>query len=471
MSAVVLALNSLKSNSFSAGNTTCLIVAAVLAVPLVVQADVVVLRDTVEGHVNIRNAPDGGAEVIGELGHGEVLPHVGPNGHRWREVRLGDGRAGLISRTWTEVTPDPPAHQDEPDRAAPTDEPALAAESEASATPEATDGPVVADAPNEVTEPGDVDRPTAVDTPEQVLERTIVEEPAAAESTDQVVEDEAVDPVVAQGSDEAPEAVEVPTVPETLEEAIDPAVQEHFVAEEAVESVATATEPEATDAPVAAGAADERLTGTPNYVVKFTESTTGGNSNIFDDGINVGIGTSEPQQPLDVNGNIQLYNRNSNVVVLTLTQATGNIGYIMHNLAGTMTIGAGSEDRIIIDRDGNVGIGTNRPAHPLEMASGANVTAGGVWTNASSARYKENITELGLEEALETLWELTPVRFNYIVDEGDEYVGFIAEDVPDLVASKDRRGLSPMDIVAVLTRALQGQQKKIDELEARLDER
>jgi hypothetical protein len=34
-------------------------------------------------------------------------------------------------------------------------------------------------------------------------------------------------------------------------------------------------------------------------------------------------------------------------------------------------------------------------------------------------------------------------------------VGFIAEDVPDLVSTKDRKGLSPMDIVAVLTKVVQ----------------
>ncbi len=38
-------------------------------------------------------------------------------------------------------------------------------------------------------------------------------------------------------------------------------------------------------------------------------------------------------------------------------------------------------------------------------------------------------------------------------------MGFIAEDVPDLIATKDRKGLSPMDIVAVLTKVVQEQQK------------
>jgi hypothetical protein len=40
-------------------------------------------------------------------------------------------------------------------------------------------------------------------------------------------------------------------------------------------------------------------------------------------------------------------------------------------------------------------------------------------------------------------------------------VGFIAEDVPALVARKDRKSLSPMDIVAVLTKVVQEQKQTI----------
>ena len=42
-------------------------------------------------------------------------------------------------------------------------------------------------------------------------------------------------------------------------------------------------------------------------------------------------------------------------------------------------------------------------------------------------------------------------------------IGFIAEDVPDLVAMKDRKNLSAMDMVAVLTKVLQEQQKMNEE--------
>lgn len=100
----------------------------------------------------------------------------------------------------------------------------------------------------------------------------------------------------------------------------------------------------------------------------------------------------------------------------------------------------------------------------LYVGSGATCTVGGVWTNASSRAYKENIDDISESEALQTVMNLNPVKYNYIVDPGDVNAGFIAEDVPELVASKDRKGLSPMDIVAVLTKVVQAQQKQIEKL-------
>ena len=44
------------------------------------------------------------------------------------------------------------------------------------------------------------------------------------------------------------------------------------------------------------------INGTTNYVVKFTAPTTGGNSQIYDNGTNVGIGTTSPDNLLSVNG-------------------------------------------------------------------------------------------------------------------------------------------------------------------------
>jgi hypothetical protein len=118
--------------------------------------------------------------------------------------------------------------------------------------------------------------------------------------------------------------------------------------------------------------------------------------------------------------------------------------------------------RMTIKGNGYVGIGTQSPSYPLQMAGGA-YTNGSSWVDASSREYKEDIEVLSAEEALEAIRELNPVKYAYKTDQTEKRVGFIAEEVPELVSMKDRKGLSPMDIVAVLTKVVQEQQKAMQE--------
>ena len=115
-----------------------------------------------------------------------------------------------------------------------------------------------------------------------------------------------------------------------------------------------------------------------------------------------------------------------------------------------------------IDTGGNVGIGTRLPVERLHVVGNAFVS--GNLELGSSREYKENIQPLEEQEAMDTLMTLNPVRFNYILDPTEESVGFIAEEVPDLVATNSRKALSTMDIVAVLTKVIQEQQRAIEEL-------
>ena len=252
-------------------------------------------------------------------------------------------------------------------------------------------------------------------------------------------EEVAVDPEPAPEPEAAPEPVVEDSPPEP-EAAPEPVVEETPTEPEAAPEPVVKeapTEPEPAPEPVVeetwpkpdlpATTAESPIKGKRDYLVRFKTETEGETSQIFDDGNRIGIGTTDPQQKLEVNGSIQINEQNSSVAGLMITQSSGDTGYIMHNRASTLTIGAGSQDRITIDRDGNVGIGVSRPDNPLEMASGAHVTQGGVWTNRSSRSAKQNIESMSAEEALAALMALEPVLFEYRNGDPETYAGFVAE--------------------------------------------
>ena len=325
----------------------------------------------------------------------------------WHEVELEGDATGYISADWTRVEPDP--------------------------VPE-----IVEEAPEE----------PVVEVVEEVIEESV------EEVGDEMLEDPVVEVVE-----------EAPAEPVAV---VEPEVKP----EPAVEPVAEpAPEPEPEPLPEPEPVVQDAGKVDRDFVAKGRRSGALGNSQIYDDGNRVGIGTLEPQQRLEVNGSIQIHDQNSSVAGLIITQASGDTGYIMHNRASTLTIGAGSIDRITIDRDGNVGFAVARPSHPLEMASGAHVTSGGAWTNRSSRASKEDIAQLAAADALAAVMALQPVTFRYKEEHGEDYIGFIAEDVPALLATADRESLSTMDIVAALTLVVQEQQRRIDELEAKLASR
>jgi len=183
----------------------------------------------------------------------------------------------------------------------------------------------------------------------------------------------------------------------------------------------------------------------------------------------VGIGTASPDG-LQINVAVAEAARSVDNVRLGVLEGTprliledsGSTQWEMDNNAGRLRLFNPGAERFTITSTGNVGIGTAAPANPLQMASGAHVTAGGVWTDASSRELKQDIRELTPGEALNALVQIAPVRYASRIDPTEQHVGFIAEDVPDLVATRDRKALSPMDIVAVLTRVVQEQQKTVE---------
>jgi hypothetical protein len=127
-------------------------------------------------------------------------------------------------------------------------------------------------------------------------------------------------------------------------------------------------------------------------------------------------------------------------------------------------------ERMRINASGNVGIGTTSPSYPLEMGSGAHVTTGGVWTDASDIKLKTNINYI-YPYGLEDIMNLKPTMFDYKNGEKNS-LGFIAQDIyeiiPEAISStiddngNETMGLKMVSITATLTKAIQEQQSIIE---------
>lgn len=120
---------------------------------------------------------------------------------------------------------------------------------------------------------------------------------------------------------------------------------------------------------------------------------------------------------------------------------------------------------LVIRGNGRIGIGMTNPQHPMQFQQGA-LCDGQTWQDASRRELKRDIADLSPENSTEVLRDLTPVVFRYSEGDGRRRVGFIAEDVPELLASSDRGSVCAMDVVAVLTRVVQQQQEELSQLKA-----
>lgn len=154
------------------------------------------------------------------------------------------------------------------------------------------------------------------------------------------------------------------------------------------------------------------------------------------------------------------YNADASATITNATAIGSNVSVTASN---TMRFG-----------DGNVtawGFGKNvAGANVIEnVVNGAVLTNGGVWTDVSDSTLKSNINNIsyGLNDVL----KLRPVSYSLKIN-GRQDIGFIAQEVKNIVpevvyGESGGMSLSYGQLTSVLTKAIQEQQKQIEELKTK----
>jgi len=162
------------------------------------------------------------------------------------------------------------------------------------------------------------------------------------------------------------------------------------------------------------GGGSGTVTGSTNYISKFTSGTSVGNSVIYETGSNIGIGTTVPNSKLNINSSGSLV---SGSVVFSVEGTQGSLFSVDDNLSGSLMsvndisglpiLEVFSDDRLVVGTynsnalvvtGSKVGIGTNNPVAKLQVngnISGSSFTGSvfgtSSWaTNALTASFASN---------------------------------------------------------------------------------
>src|SRR5210317_2240038 len=205
------------------------------------------------------------------------------------------------------------------------------------------------------------------------------------------------------------DSIEVPT-----------ASQQHLPTQEEIETKFAELEVEE-EAVIAREASNVTVISKTDSAI--TSNLEVGTSNLF---VNtqtgrVGIGKTDPQYTLDVNGNLQVGTSN-----LFVNTQTGRVGIGKTDPQYTLDVNGnlqvGTSKLFVNTQTGRVGVGTTTPSYPLHVIG--NIYGTGNITAYSDKRAKSDIVKI--ENALDKIDQLN--GYTYTMND-ERYTGLIAQEV------------------------------------------
>jgi hypothetical protein len=204
------------------------------------------------------------------------------------------------------------------------------------------------------------------------------------------------------------------------------------------------------------------------------------NSKLFiSNGGNVGIGTTSPSYKLHVTENSFIGTTVGPALTLGRVSGSPNIKadsgasgwFIADSNGGNAALNYFVTDNVILAQGGgNVGIGTTSPASKLQVNGTATVTS---LVETSAKRFKENIHNI---EDTSIIDKLRPVSFDWKDSKESDY-GFIAEEVAELDkllvtksgGDEQLQGIKYTKLIPLLVKKIQEQEERISQLESKKD--
>ena len=207
------------------------------------------------------------------------------------------------------------------------------------------------------------------------------------------------------------------------------------------------------------------------------------------DGGNVGIGTTTPGAPLHVvdttpspgshaivadEGDLLLHRSGATAVSFRFFNGARLWNFFnspfgvfqLRDVTGGTTpfvLNPGAPSNQLVLRSTGIGINNAFPVFPIHHASGARLTVGGVWTNASSRSLKTAFEAIDPLAVLAKVADLPVQSWRYKVEDAStRHIGPVAEDFQRLFGVGDGESIGTVDANGVALAAIQGLVQKMD---------